>query len=212
LAEEIAMTLTLYISPGACATASHVALQEAGIPHEIRIVNLRTGEQRTPEYLAVNPAGVTPALQTDQGVITQNAAILAWAAQTQPQAGLAPVDDAFAFARFNAFNGWLASSLHPALGKVLFSRPPLEGEARDQAIEQAQAKLDLAEAHYVEGPWVFGDTWTLADGYLMVFERWSRQAGLLDPARFPKLNAHLDAVQQREAVQRTLAAEGLSVI
>jgi glutathione S-transferase len=206
------MTPTLFISPGACATASHVALQEAGIPHEIRIVNLRTGEQRTPEYLAVNPAGVTPALQTDRGVITQNAAILAWVAQANPDAGLAPVDDAFAFARFNAFNGWLASSLHPALGKVLFSRPPLEGEARDQAIEQAQAKLDLAEAHYVEGPWVFGETWTLADGYLMVFERWSRQAGLLDATRYPKLNAHLDAVQQREAVQRTLSAEGLSVI
>lgn len=206
------MTPTLYVSPGACATASHVALQEAGVAHEIRIIDLRKGEQRTPDYLAVNPAGVTPTLQTDQGVITQNAAILAWVAQTNPRAGLAPVDDAFAFARFNAFNGWLASSLHPALGKVLFSRPPLEGEARDTAIDQAQAKLDLAEAHYVEGPWVFGETWTLADGYLMVFTRWSRQAGLLDAARFPKLNAHLDRVQTREAVQRTLSAEGLSVI
>jgi len=70
------MTPTLYVSPGACATASHVALQEAGIPHEIRIVNLRAGEQRTPGYLAVNPAGVTPALETVRGVITQNAAIL----------------------------------------------------------------------------------------------------------------------------------------
>ncbi len=206
------MTPTLYISPGACATASHVALQEAGIPHEIRVIDLRKGEQRTPAYLAVNPAGVTPALQTGRGVITQNAAILAWVAQTHPERNLAPVNDPYEFARFNAFNGWLASSLHPALGKVLFSRPPLEGEAREQAIEQALAKLDLAETHYLEGPWVFGETWTLADGYLMVFERWSRQAGLLDAARFPKLNAHLDRVQAREAVQRTLAVEGLGVI
>jgi len=201
------MSVTLYISPGACALASHTALQEAGIDHEVKVINLRAGEQKTPEYLAVNPAGVTPALKTERGVITQNAAILAWAAQTRPERNLAPVNDAFEFARFNAFNGWLASSLHPALGKVLFMG--LDGEAKAQAIEQALAKLDLAENEYVQGPWVFGETWTLADGYLMVFERWARQARLLDAARYPKLNAHLDAVQRREAVQRTLEAEGL---
>ncbi|MBX9575690.1 MAG: glutathione S-transferase C-terminal domain-containing protein [Caulobacteraceae bacterium] len=206
------MSTTLFISPGACAMASHVALLEAGIAHETQVVDLRKGEQRTPEYLAVNPAGSTPALKTDQGVITQNAAILAWAAQTRPDKNLAPVDDPFAFARFNAFNGWLASSLHPAFSKLLFSRPPLEGEAKDQAQEQLLAKLDLAEAHLIEGPWVFGETWTLSDGYLMVFERWGRQAGLLDKARFPKLNAHLDLVQTREAVATMLAAEGLSPV
>lgn len=206
------MTTTLFISPGACAMASHVALLEAGIPHETQVIDLKTGAQRTPEYLAVNPAGATPALKTDQGVITQNAAILAWAAQTAPDKNLAPIDDVFAFARFNAFNGWLGSSLHPALGKVLFSRPPLEGAAKDEAVEAALGKLDLAERDLVEGPWVFGTTWTLADGYLMVFERWSRQAGLLDPARFPKLNAHLDLVQSREAVKRMLSDEGLAPV
>jgi len=206
------MSVTLFISPGACAMASHVALLEAGIDHETQVIDLRTGQQRTPEYLAVNPAGVTPAMKTDQGVITQNAAILAWAAQVRADKALAPVDDPFAFARFNAFNGWLASSLHPALGKVLFSRPPLEGEAKDQAVEFALSKLDLAESHLVEGPWVFGETWTLSDGYLMVFERWARQAGLLDKARFPMLNAHLDLVQTREAVQAMLASEGLKAV
>lgn len=206
------MTTTLFISPGACAMASHVALLEAGMPHETRVVDLKKGEQRTPEFLAVNPAGSTPALKTDQGVITQNAAILAWAAQTTPEKALAPVDDAFAYARFNAFNGWLASSLHPALGKVLFSRPPLEGAAKDEAVEAALGKLDLAERDLVEGPWVFGTTWTLSDGYLMVFERWARQAGLLDPARFPKLNAHLDLVQTREAVKLMLSDEGLAPV
>ncbi|MFN6936566.1 MAG: glutathione S-transferase, partial [Tsuneonella sp.] len=73
-------------------------------------------------------------------------------------------------------------------------------------------KLDLAEQSLVEGPWVFGDTWTLSDGYLMVFERWSRQARLLDPARFPKLNAHLDQVQTRDAVKAMLDVEGLQPV
>lgn len=203
--------LKLFISPGACAMASHLALEEAGADYQTQTINLRAGEQRTPEYLAVNPAGVTPALQTDDGVITQNAAILGWAAQTWPEKTLAPTD-AFGLARFNAFNGWLASSLHPALGKVLFSHPALEGAAKDEATNLALSKLQLAEDHYLEGPWVFGETWTLSDGYLMVFSRWSRQAGLLDKARFPKLNAHLDAVQARPATQAMLKAEGLQPV
>ncbi len=202
----------LYYSPGACAMASHAALEEAEATFDLVRIDLRKGEQRTPEYLAVNPAGVTPALETDQGVITQNAAILAYVAQIFPNAGLAPVDEPFAFARFNAFNGFLASSLHPAIGKVMFSRPPLEGDAKDQATEQALAKYQLAEAHLLQGPWVFGEAWTLADDYLMVFTRWARQGGLLDKGRFPKLNAHLDVVQTRPAVQRMLKAEGLEMV
>jgi len=204
--------LKLFISPGACALASHIGLEEAGADFETQVVDLRTGQQRTPEYLAVNPAGSTPALQTDHGVITQNAAILAFIAQTHPDRNLAPVDDPHAFAAFNAFNGFLGSSLHPAIGKVLFSRPPLEGEARAEAVEQALAKYQLVEDHWLKGPWIFGDGFTLADGYLSVFTRWARSAQLLDLARFPGLNAHLDRVQARPAVSRVLANEGLSAV
>ena len=204
--------LKLYISPGACATASHIALEEAGADYQTQVIDLKSGQQKTPEYLAVNPAGVTPALETDHGVITQNAAILALVAQTHPDRNLAPTGDPYAFATFNAFNGFLASSLHPAIGKVLFSRPPLEGEARDQAIEMALSKYQLVEDHYLKGDYVLGDSFSLADGYLLVFERWARQAGLLDADRFPRLNAHLDRIQARPAVQRVLAAEGLSAV
>lgn len=203
--------LKLYYSPGACAIASHIGLEEAGADYAIEKIDLRAGQQRTPEYLAINPAGVTPALATAQGVITQNAAILAYVAQTHPDAGLADLDDPFAFARMQAFNGWLASSLHPAIGKALFSRPPLEGEAKEAAVKLALEKYDLAETLLV-GPWVMGEAHSMADGYLMVFTRWARQAGLLDKARFPKLNAHLDRVQARPAVQRVLHAEGIPAV
>lgn len=204
--------LKLYISPGACALASHIALEEAGADYETEVIDLKTGQQRTPEYLAVNPAGVTPALQTEKGVITQNAAILAFVAQTHPDRKLAPIDDPHAFAAFNAFNGFLGSSLHPAIGKVLFSRPPLDGDAKAQAVEQALAKYQLVEDHWLQGPWLFGEGFTLADGYLAVFTRWARQFRLLDPAGFPGLNDHLDRVQARPAVARVIAVEGLTVV
>jgi glutathione S-transferase len=203
--------LKLYYSAGACAMASHIALEEAGVDHELVHVDLKRGEQKTPEYLAINPAGSTPALVTDDGPLTENLAIMAFVAEQAPEKGLLGDASPFARARLASFNGWLGSSLHPALGKLLFSRPPLEGEARDQALEVALAKLDLAERR-LAGTWALGEGYTIADGYLSVFTRWSRQAGLLDAARFPRLNDHLDRVQARPAIKRVLEAEGLSPV
>lgn len=203
------MTLKLYYSPGACAMASHIALEEAGVEHELVKIDLRAGQQKTPEYLAVNPAGSTPALQTDQGVLTQNAAILPFVAQQRPEADLLPTNP-WELAQLHAFNGYLASSVHPMLGRVLFGG--LEGDARAQAAEVALGKLQLVEDKLLAEPWVFGERYTVSDGYLSVFTRWARQARMLDPARFPKLNAHLDRVQARPAVQRVLEAEGLQAV
>lgn len=201
--------LKLYYSPGACAMASHIALEEAGADYELVAIDLKTGQQKTPEYLAINPAGVTPALVTDEGVLTENLVIMGYVAQTHPEAKLADNNSSFGFGKMQAFNGYLGSSLHPAIGRVLFARPPLEGEARDKALEMALAKYDLVEQHLLKGPWAMGDQYTVADGYLSVFTRWLRQANLLNAVRFPKLNAHLDRVQDRPAVQRVLSMEGL---
>ncbi|MFJ6023744.1 glutathione S-transferase family protein [Brevundimonas sp. NPDC092305] len=204
--------LKLYYSPGACAMASHIALEEAGADYEVVAIDLKTGQQKTPEYLAINPAGVTPALVTDEGVLTENLVIMGYVAQTHPEAKLADNDSSFEFGKMQAFNGFLGSSLHPAIGRVLFARPPLEGEARDKALEMALAKYDLVEQHLLKGPWAMGEQYTVADGYLSVFTRWLRQANLLDASRFPKLNAHLDRVQERPAVQLVLSMEGLAPV
>lgn len=204
--------LTLYYSPGACAMASHIALEEAGADYEIVRIDLKKGEQKTPEYLAINPAGVTPALVTDEGVLTENLVIMGYVAQSHPETNLADLESSFNFGKMQSFNGFLGSSLHPAIGKVLFSRPPLEGETKDKTTELALSKYDLVEHHLLKGRYVMGQDYTVADGYLSVFSRWARQAGLLDKHRFPKLNAHLDIVQARPAVQRVLHAEGIPAV
>jgi glutathione S-transferase len=54
------LMLKLYYSPGACALASHIALEEAGADYEVQAINLRAGEQKTPAFLAINPVGSTP--------------------------------------------------------------------------------------------------------------------------------------------------------
>lgn len=170
-------------------------------------MNLRVGEQKTPEYLAINPAGSTPALMTDRGPLTQNLVIMGYVAQTYPDARLAATDDSFEFGRMQAFNGYLASSVHPAMGALLFAG--LEGEAKETALKTTLGKLDLLETRLLQGPWAMGESYTVADGYLCVFTRWARQAHVLEPSRFPRLNDHLDRVQARPAVQRVFAAEGI---
>ncbi|MBX9615042.1 MAG: glutathione S-transferase N-terminal domain-containing protein [Caulobacteraceae bacterium] len=204
--------LKLYYSAGACALASHIALEEAAAAYDLEHIDLRQGQQRTPAFLAINPAGSTPALVTEHGVLTENAVIMDHIARTHPEAGLAPDPSSFAWSRMQSLNGWLASSLHPAIGRLLFSRPPLEGEARTAQAGVALGKFDIVEQSLLTGPWAMGEQYTVADGYLSVFTRWARQAGILDRTRFPRLNDHLDRVQARPAVQRVLSAEGLTPV
>src|SRR5882724_8842950 len=106
--------LKLFYSPGSCAVASHITLEEAGAQYETVRLDFPAGEQRKPEYLAINPKGRVPALATDRGVLTETPAILAFVAQSFPDARLAPLDDPFAFAEAQAFNSYLCSTVHVA--------------------------------------------------------------------------------------------------
>ena len=106
--------LKLFFAANTCALASHIALEEAGAPYEAVRVDFRTNEQRKPEYLAINPKGRVPALATERGILTETPAILAFIAQSFPGARLAPLDDPYAFARVQAFNSYLCSTVHVA--------------------------------------------------------------------------------------------------
>uniref|UniRef100_UPI002FC71A20 glutathione S-transferase n=1 Tax=Phenylobacterium sp. TaxID=1871053 RepID=UPI002FC71A20 len=106
--------LKLFYSRGSVALASHIALEEAGAAYEAIRVDLPGGEQTRPDYLAINPKGRVPALATPRGVLTETPAILAFIAQSHPEGAFASLDDPFDFARAQAFNSYLASTVHVA--------------------------------------------------------------------------------------------------
>lgn len=106
--------LKLYFAPGTCALASHIALEEAGAAYTTERIDFKVNQQNSPEYLEINPKGRVPSLVTDRGVITETPAMLAYIAQSFPQAKLAPLDDAFAFGQMQAFNSYLCSTVHVA--------------------------------------------------------------------------------------------------
>src|SRR6516162_11835133 len=98
---------TLYYAPHTCALASHIALEDAGAAYELKRIDFGKTEQRSPDYLAINPKARVPTLITPRGVLSETPAILAFIAQSFPKARLAPIEDPFAFAEVQVFNSYL---------------------------------------------------------------------------------------------------------
>jgi glutathione S-transferase len=206
--------LTFYYATNTCALASHIALEEAGAAYETRRIDFGAAEQTKPDYLKINPKGRVPALGTERGVLTENPAILAYIAQTHPEAKLAPLDDPFALAELQSFLSYLCSTLHVAHAH----RPRAYRWADDPAAQEAMKKkvpetvgacFDLIEREMLRGPWVMGNAYTVADPYLFTLARYMEVDGL-DPGAFPRVLDHRERMAERPAVQRVLKSEGLA--
>lgn len=200
--------LTLYLAPGTCAMAVRIALVEAGAPHRLKLVDFSVAEQRSPAYLAINPKGRVPALVTERGVLTETPALLLYVAQRFPAAGLAPLDDPFLLARMQEVNSFLASTVHVSHAH---GRRGSRWADDEQAINAMQAKMPQnmrdgfaeIEHHYLAGPWVLGDRFSLADIYLYVVASWLKSDGVAID-EFPKVAAHTAHMLARPAVQQAL--------
>lgn len=203
--------LTLFYAPNTCALASHIALEEAGAAYKTMRVDFKANEQRGAAYLAINPKGRVPALATERGTLTETPAILAFIAQSHPRAKLAPLDDPFAFARAQAFNSYLCSTVHVAHAHRMrgyrWADDPAAIEAMKRKVPQSVGEcFALIEREMLEGPWVMGEAYTICDPYLFTLARWMEADGL-DPARFPKVQDHRRRMAERPAAQRAIAAE-----
>jgi glutathione S-transferase len=204
----------IFYSPGACALASHIALADAGADYEAVRVNFQTGEQRSPEYLKINPKGRVPALVTPKGILTENPAILLYLAQTFPQAKLAPLDDPWALAQAQAFNSYLCSTVHVHHAhrtrgtRWADDEASIEGMKRKVAQNMTDA-FTLIEGEMLKGPWVLGSAYSMCDPYLFTLAGWLEGDGV-DIKRFPRVNDHYQGMLQRPAVQRAMKEQGLA--
>ena len=206
--------LTLYYAPNTCALASHIALEEAGAAFEARRIDFASAEQTKPEYLAINPKGRVPALVAERGVLTETPAILAFIAQSYPEARLAPLDDPFAFAELQAFNNYLCATVHVAHAHRMrgyrWADQPAAWEAMKTKVPQSVgACFDLIERDLFRGPWVMGETYTIADPYLFTLAGWLEGDGV-DPRAVPRVHDHRRRMGERAAVRRTLKSEGMA--
>jgi glutathione S-transferase len=203
--------LRLYYTPNTCALASHIALEEAGARYDTIRIDFGKEEQRKPQYLAVNPKARVPSLVTDKGVLTETPAILAFVAQSHPQARLAPVDDPFAFALVQAFNSYLCSTVHVAhahrmRGYRWADDPAAIAEMKRKAPAAVTECFALIEREMLRGPWVMGEGYSICDSYLFTLTEWLEADGV-DVDRLPRIIDHRRRVGERPAVKRAIAAE-----
>jgi glutathione S-transferase len=200
---------TLFFAPGTCALAARIVLEEIGAPHELVQVDFSRRQQTSPEYLAVNPKGRVPALVTDRGVLTETPALLSYLAQAFPEAGLAPLDDPFAFADMQAFNSYLASTVHVAhahgrRGARWASETSSLEDMKRKVPETMAACMTLIERDLFRGPWVMGEAYSVADAYLFTIETWLENDDV-DIVGFPRIADHHRRMGERPAVRRALA-------
>jgi glutathione S-transferase len=203
--------LKLYYAADTCSLATHIVLEEVGANYATARIDFVTQQQRSPEYLAVNPKGRVPALVTDRGILTETPAMLAFVAQTFPAAGLAPFDDAFAFAEVQAFNSYLCSTLHVAHSHRMRGHRWADDEAAIAAMQRkvpqsVTACYELIERDMLKGPWVMGERYTICDPYLFTLAQWLEQDGV-DPYRIPRVVDHRRRVSERAAVRKAIAEE-----
>ncbi|UFZ07373.1 glutathione S-transferase N-terminal domain-containing protein [Bradyrhizobium ontarionense] len=203
--------LKLYYTPGTCALASHIVLAEAGADYSVEKIDFKTGQQSSPGYLAINPKGRVPALVTERGILTETPAMLAYIAQMFPQAGLAPLDDAFAFAEVQSFNSYLCSTVHIAhahkmRGHRWANEESSFADMKRKIPETMRASFSLIEQKMLRGPWVMGEQYTICDPYLFTIAQWL-EGDSVDINAFPKVAEHFRRMSERVAVKKAFAEQ-----
>lgn len=203
--------LKLYFAPGTCALASHIALEEAGAAYTTERIDFKVNQQNSPAYLEINPKGRVPSLVTDRGVLTETPAMLAYIAQSFPQAKLAPLDDAFAFGQMQAFNSYLCSTVHVAHAhKMRGTRWATEestfADMKRFLPKSVGAVFALIEHKMLKGPWVMGEAYTVCDAYLFTLAGWLEGDGV-DLSALPRVMDHRNRMSERPAVRKVLEQE-----
>jgi glutathione S-transferase len=204
----------LYYSPGTASMAVHQTLIELGVPHELRMVDLDSQEQRSPDYLRLNPNGTVPTLIVDGLAVYECAALLLLLAERHPGAALAPDPGAPARATWLQWMVHLANTLHPAFRQWFypqdFARPEHEAESKEFARRRIEAAWGRLDAHLAaHGPHVAGESFSVADIYATMLMRWSRNMPKTATA-WPALADLAQRVKARPSWRRLYEIEGLT--
>jgi glutathione S-transferase len=201
--------MKLFISPGACSLAPHIALREIGADFEAVKVDLGTRKTESGEdFLGINPVGKVPALILDNGqTLTENPAILLYIADQNPGLGLAPREGSLERYQLVSRLSFLGSEFHKAF--VPLFAPGTSDEAKTAAVEAVKKHLAVLDQELTGNEHYAGSSFSVADIYLFVMLGWPAHVGI-DMAVYPALGAYAGRIAQRPAVGSALKAEGLA--
>ena len=217
------MNLELYFAPGACSFVPHASLEAikaaTGQAFEPKLVKLHKGEQRTPEFLAMNPNGQVPILVVDGKPLTQIVAICEFLDRSFPKAGLLPTEP---WARAQALSqlAWMNNTAHPTFTHVFRSGDFAESEAAQAEVKKVAAAKYRKHLERIQGwaagaegstrPYWHGERITPHDAYAFTLLRWGGYAGI-DPKSLPGYLAYAERVMAAAPVAAALERERIKL-
>jgi len=199
--------MDLYFSPLACSIATKIAIYETGADAGFHEVDPKTKRVLTDgsDYLAINPLGLVPALRTDDGaILTENAAILQYVADSFPDAQVAPAGGADR-SRLQQWLCFIGTELHKGLFKPLLD-PKAPDEVKSYALANGLSRLAYLDRH-LDGRTYLLDRFTVADAYLATVLNWTMATPMLDLDAYPAVEAYLERMRTRPSIARALAEE-----
>jgi glutathione S-transferase len=190
--------LIFYHAPRTRASGVLTLLEELDTPYELRVLNFQLGEQRKPQYLAVNPLGKVPAIVHNGALVTELGAIFIYLADAFPQKGLAPpIGDALRgpYLRWLVFYG---SAFEPAVVDRSMNREP--APASRSPYGDFEDVTALINTQLAQGPYLFGGRFTAADILWGAALRWTVDFGLVPET--PQISAYVERVTTRPCFAR----------
>ena len=209
------MSTVLYGSQSTASLVVHWLLIELGIEHELKMLDFDRREQKSAEYLRLNPAGVVPTLVMDGQVLTEAAAILMHLADLHPQAKLAPAIGTPDRAQYYRWMFFMANTLQPAYRAWFYPDEPAGADHAQAVKERARQGIESAWARVADhltgqgGPYLLGEHLSAADFLLTMLMRWSRNMPRPSDS-WPALQAHAQRMKARPAFREVYARESLS--
>ena len=154
-------TLVFFHAPNTRSSGTRILLEELSAPHELRVVNMKAGEQRKPAFLAVNPMGKVPAILHRGALVTEQAAIFIYLADLFPKAGLAPAPDDRLRGPYLRWLVYYGSSFEPAVVDRALKREPAPPAMSPYG--DYDTMLKTLTDQLAKGPYLLGDRMTAAD-------------------------------------------------
>jgi glutathione S-transferase len=199
--------ITLFYSPQTRATGARVLLEELKVPYDLHVLNMKTGEQRQPAYLAINPLGKVPAVRVGDTLVTEQGAIYLYLADLFPEAGLAPAltdPDRGAYLRWLFIYG---SCFEPAVVDRFMKREP--GSMNEMPYASYESLIDMLEETLKKGPYLLGERFTAADLLWGIALRWTTMFGLVETR--PAFQAYMERIGNRASIQKVSTEDAAMV-
>ena len=201
--------MKLYYSPGACSLASRIVLEEAGLQFQGVKASTKTHQlEDGTDFYSINPNGYVPVLELDDGTrLFEGPAINQYLADLAPQTKLAPANGSLARYQLQGWLNFLGTEVHKNYSPLW--NPNATDDAKAAAKAMLAKRLGYIDAELgKKGPFLMGDTFTIADAYLFVVTNWSSMLDV-DMSAFKNLNALRAKVAERPSVQKAMKDEGL---